>query len=115
MLTVTLSSLSRSNRRTSCFLFSAKGTRQWLSLIGTRMSEAATDTTIAVLFSSGLDSAVLVAHAARENTGSRIQPIYVSAGLAWEAEERAMAGRLLQSPPYTAAAILPLVSLTVDM
>lgn len=71
--------------------------------------------TIAVLFSAGLDSAVLLAHAAHENAGSRVQPIYVSAGLAWEAEERAMAGRLLSSPPYTSSAILPLVALAVDM
>ncbi len=71
--------------------------------------------TIAVLFSAGLDSAVLLAHAAHDNPGSSVQPIYVSAGLAWEAEERAMAARLLKAPPYTASAILPLVSLSVDM
>lgn len=69
---------------------------------------------IAVLFSSGLDSAVLLAHAARENAGS-VQPIYVNAGLAWEAEERAMAVRLLNASPFTSPEILPLVSLTVDM
>ena len=72
-------------------------------------------TTIAVLFSAGLDSAVLLAHAARENATRDVQPIYVSAGLAWEAEERAMAERLLQSPLYASPQILPLVSLTVDM
>jgi 7-cyano-7-deazaguanine synthase len=44
---------------------------------------------IAVLFSAGLDSAVLLAQALREG-GSDVQPIYVSAGLAWEGEERAM-------------------------
>ena len=71
--------------------------------------------TIAVLFSAGLDSAVLLAQAAHEHANSDVQPIYVSAGLAWEAEERAMAERLLQSPPYTSPQILPLVSLTVDM
>lgn len=70
--------------------------------------------TIAVLFSAGLDSAVLLAHAARENPGSRIQPIYVNTGLAWEAEERAMAERLLASGAY-GDALLPLVSLSVDM
>ena len=48
---------------------------------------------VAVLFSAGLDSAVLLAHAAREHPS--VQPIYVSAGLAWEAEERAMSERLL--------------------
>jgi 7-cyano-7-deazaguanine synthase len=67
----------------------------------------------AVLFSAGLDSAVLLAQAAQQ--GGEVQPIYVSAGLAWEGEERAMAARLLSAPPYAAARILPLVSLTVDM
>ena len=38
----------------------------------------------AVLFSGGLDSAVLVAHAAQQGA---VQPIYVSAGLAWESAE----------------------------
>ena len=68
---------------------------------------------VAVLFSAGLDSAVLLAQAAQH--GATVQPIYVSAGLAWEGEERAMAARLLSAPPYTAAEILPLVTLTVDM
>jgi 7-cyano-7-deazaguanine synthase len=71
--------------------------------------------TIAVLFSSGLDSAVLLAYAASENTGSHVQPIYVSAGLAWEAEERDMAERLLKSPSYHVRDILPLLTLTLDM
>ena len=79
-----------------------------------RSTEPRTDTR-AVLFSSGLDSAVLLAHAAHEQPGSPVQPIYVSAGLAWEAEERAMAARLLQAAQYAAPAILPLVSLSVDM
>jgi len=69
--------------------------------------------TVAVLFSAGLDSAVLLANAARERL--TVQPIYVSAGLAWEPEERAMAARLLSAPPYTTAVIRPLVSLTFDM
>lgn len=69
--------------------------------------------TIAVLFSAGLDSAVLVAHAA-DQAGALVQPIYVRAGLAWEAEELAMAGRLLGSEAY-GPRVLPLVSLGVDM
>jgi 7-cyano-7-deazaguanine synthase len=69
---------------------------------------------IAVLFSSGLDSAVLLAYAAHENPAATIQPIYVSAGLAWEAEEQAMAGRLLNSGAYSSS-VVQLVSLTVDM
>jgi 7-cyano-7-deazaguanine synthase len=68
---------------------------------------------VAVLFSAGLDSAVLVAHAAQQR--ATVQPIYVSAGLAWEGEERAMAERLLSAPPYATAEICPLVSLTVEM
>ena len=71
--------------------------------------------TIAVLFSAGLDSAVLLAHALRENGGGAVQPVYVSAGLAWEAEERAAAQRLLKSAPYNSPQILPLVALTLDM
>lgn len=69
---------------------------------------------IAVLFSAGLDSAVLLAHAAHESPDAVIQPIYVSTGLAWEREERAMAERYLTALASTAA-IQPLASLTVDM
>jgi 7-cyano-7-deazaguanine synthase len=65
---------------------------------------------VAVLLSGGLDSAVLVAHAARTAV---VQPIYVSAGLAWEREERALVERLLKSPPY-ASGVLPIAALTVD-
>lgn len=69
---------------------------------------------VAVLFSAGLDSAVLLAYAAREYSQSPVQPIYVSAGLAWESEERAAASRLLDSGAYPAS-VRPLVSLSVDM
>jgi 7-cyano-7-deazaguanine synthase len=65
----------------------------------------------AVLFSSGLDSAVLLAHAAQQGV---VQPIYVSVGLAWEAEELAMAARLLD-PPGLAGKVLPIVTLHRDM
>jgi 7-cyano-7-deazaguanine synthase len=51
----------------------------------------------AVLFSAGLDSAVL---AAREAVDGPVHPIYVSTGLAWEAQEIAAVERLLQSPVY---------------
>jgi 7-cyano-7-deazaguanine synthase len=60
----------------------------------------------AVLFSAGLDSAVLAASEAR---GGRVQPIYVSAGLAWEREELAAAERLLRHPVF--APLLPLAIL----
>jgi 7-cyano-7-deazaguanine synthase len=64
----------------------------------------------AVLFSSGLDSAVLLAQAAR---AARAVPIYVSVGLAWENDEIAIATRLLATPPFRNAA--PLVPLRFDM
>ena len=65
----------------------------------------------AVLFSAGLDSAVMLAQAAAIG---RAYPIYVRAGLAWEAEESAAAARLLASPPF-AGSVEPVVTLTVDM
>jgi 7-cyano-7-deazaguanine synthase len=65
----------------------------------------------AVLFSAGLDSAVLLALAASRG---HVQPIYVSAGLAWERHERASAARLLAAPPFNES-VAPLVTLTVDM
>jgi 7-cyano-7-deazaguanine synthase len=68
----------------------------------------------AVLFSAGLDSAVLLAQAVRQSPAATIQPIYVSTGLAWEHEERATADRYLSAASGTAS-IQPLVSLTVDM
>ena len=51
----------------------------------------------AVLLSAGLDSAVLAASEARTST---VHPIYVSTGLAWEAEELAALERLLATDPY---------------
>ena len=65
----------------------------------------------AVLFSAGLDSAVLLAQAATE---CRPRPIYVRAGLAWEHEEWTAAVRLLAAPPL-AGSVDDLVTLTVDM
>lgn len=61
----------------------------------------------AVLFSSGLDSAVLGAAEAR---ASVVHPLYISTGLAWEREERAAVGRLLASPVF--AGLQPLAGLT---
>jgi 7-cyano-7-deazaguanine synthase len=68
---------------------------------------------IAVLFSAGLDSAVLLAQAAARDVAA-VQPIYVSAGLAWEGEELAAAKRLLDSGVY-GSRVLPLAALSVDM
>jgi 7-cyano-7-deazaguanine synthase len=66
----------------------------------------------AVLFSAGLDSAVLAADALAR--GGRVRPIYVAVGFAWEAEERAMAARLLARPPF-AGRIDPIAALSFDM
>lgn len=61
----------------------------------------------AVLFSGGLDSAVLLFSEAR--TGP-VAPLYVRSGLAWEPAEQAIAERLLASA-RRAAPIRPLVPL----
>ena len=65
----------------------------------------------AVLFSGGLDSAVLLADALA--SGNAV-PIYVGVGFAWEAEERAMSARLFARPPF-AGKIGRLVDLQFDM
>jgi 7-cyano-7-deazaguanine synthase len=69
----------------------------------------------AVLFSGGLDSAVLLADAlgAGAPPGS-VHAIYVSVGFAWEPEERGMAARLFACPPF-AGVVGPLVELQFDM
>jgi 7-cyano-7-deazaguanine synthase len=66
---------------------------------------------IAVLCSSGLDSAVLLADAAQSGTAV---PIYVSVGFAWESEEQRMLERLLAAPPFSGR-IAPAVLLQFDM
>ena len=70
-----------------------------------------------MLFSGGLDSAVLVAEAAASTAASpgqardtRVVPIYISVGFAWEREERAMIARLLSHAPFTGQ-----VDATVDL
>jgi 7-cyano-7-deazaguanine synthase len=60
----------------------------------------------AVLFSGGLDSAVLLAVEARRGP---VHPLFVSVGLAWEADERRAAAALLRAPAFDGAA--PLVPL----
>jgi 7-cyano-7-deazaguanine synthase len=65
----------------------------------------------AVLFSGGLDSAVLAAEAARS---APVCAVYVGVGFAWEAEERAMAARLFARPPF-AGVVEPPVHLQFDM
>src|SRR2546428_8991777 len=65
----------------------------------------------AVLLSGGLDSAMLVAD---EATRDEMQPIYVSAGLAWEPADGAIVAGVLATPPFSRR-VRPLVSLGVDM
>jgi 7-cyano-7-deazaguanine synthase len=66
----------------------------------------------AVLLSAGLDSAVLAASEAR---GGRVQPVYISTGLAWERGELAALERLLEVPPFTTnVAPLARLSFAVD-
>ena len=66
----------------------------------------------AVLFSAGLDSAVLLMQEARRH--GTAQPIYVRSGLAWEEDEQEMAERFLAQVPENAG-VLPLAVLDVDM
>jgi 7-cyano-7-deazaguanine synthase len=66
----------------------------------------------AVLFSGGLDSAVLLALERRDR--DPVWPIYVRAGLAWEHAELRAAERVLTAPPF-AGRVEPLTTLSVDM
>jgi 7-cyano-7-deazaguanine synthase len=67
-----------------------------------------------VLLSGGLDSAVL---AAQEAQTHRVYPVYVAAGLAWEAGEQRMIAELLAQPPFTNSPnrVLPLARLEFNM
>lgn len=70
----------------------------------------------AVLFSGGLDSAVLLAQALADARAGRRGPavaLYVRVGFAWEDEERRMAARLLAAAPF-AGAVDP-IELSFDM
>ena len=64
----------------------------------------------AVLLSGGLDSAVLLAE---EAAARPVQPIYVSAGLAWEPAERAAVNAFLDA--LARPGIAPLAAVAVDM
>ncbi|MBA3638187.1 MAG: 7-cyano-7-deazaguanine synthase [Acidobacteria bacterium] len=65
-----------------------------------------------VLFSAGLDSAVLLVQTAQRY--GRAQPVYVRSGLAWEIDEQAYAQRFLAALP-PASGVGDLVVLNVDM
>jgi 7-cyano-7-deazaguanine synthase len=64
----------------------------------------------AVLLSAGLDSAVLAAAEARRGA---VQPIYVSAGLAWEPHELAALEHLLATAPFARVAPVARLDFTV--
>lgn len=68
--------------------------------------------TSGVLFSGGLDSAVLLALALRDD--GPVQPIHVRSGLAWEGAEARAIARLLAVAPF-AGRTAPLVTLAVDL
>jgi 7-cyano-7-deazaguanine synthase len=70
-----------------------------------------TDSILTVLFSAGLDSAVLLAYAANRHHGGAVQPLYVSSGLAWEQDERAMGERFIAS----LSGVRPMAAISVDM
>ena len=61
----------------------------------------------AVLFSAGLDSAVLAAAEARNG---RVHPIYVTCGLAWETQELEAVDSLLDTPAFDG--VSPIARLT---
>lgn len=63
-----------------------------------------------VLVSSGLDSAVLLAHEAGQYDA---RPVYVRSGLAWESAELEMLARLITSPVYSG--LKPLVVVDLPM
>ena len=67
--------------------------------------------TTLVLLSGGLDSAVLAAHEAQT---SRVLPVYVCVGLAWEAAELTMIARLLHAPVF-AGRVEPLIQVECTM
>src|SRR5690349_18873133 len=65
-----------------------------------------------VLFSGGLDSAVLLALEA--STFTNVQPVHVRAGMAWEPSENLAIERLLAAEPFRGR-VQPVRTLNVDM
>ena len=65
-----------------------------------------------VLFSGGLDSAVLLA--LERKAHAPVKPLHVRSGLAWEDAERRAIDRLLASPAF-ATGVEPLATISVDM
>ncbi len=69
-------------------------------------------TDAAVLFSGGLDSAVLLAQ--EITRADRVWPIHVRSGLAWEPAEAQTIAHVLAESPF-AGRVRPVTTLTVDM
>jgi len=67
--------------------------------------------TVAVLFSGGLDSSILLAHLLDQ--GRRVQPLYVACGLAWQQAEMRWANRYLQA--IASPDLKPLVVLSMPL
>jgi 7-cyano-7-deazaguanine synthase len=81
-----------------------------------REAADASANTSSVLFSGGLDSAVLLADVAAAARAARRGPVlalYISVGFAWEEEERRVASTLLATAPF--AGMGELVELAFDM
>lgn len=75
-------------------------------------NHARTTRASAVLFSGGLDSAVLLAIERREHDDA--WPVHVRSGLAWEEAEARAIERLLAAPPF-AGRVQPVTTLSADM
>jgi 7-cyano-7-deazaguanine synthase len=69
------------------------------------------NSTVAVLFSGGLDSSILLAHLLAD--GQCVQPLYVSCGLIWQREELRRAGRFLDA--MATPRLKPLVALSMPL
>ena len=66
----------------------------------------------AVLFSGGLDSAVLLA--SERQAADRVWPVHVRSGFAWEDDEARVIADLVARPPFVNR-VEPVTTLTVDM
>ncbi|MBI3836553.1 MAG: 7-cyano-7-deazaguanine synthase [Planctomycetia bacterium] len=75
------------------------------------MTSAAFDSNLAVLFSGGLDSSILVSHLIAQN--HRVRPLYVDSQLVWQREELHWARRVLQA--IDAPGLEPLVVIKLPL
>jgi 7-cyano-7-deazaguanine synthase len=70
-----------------------------------------TQSTVAVLFSGGLDSSILLSHLLEQ--GRRVQPVYVNSQLFWQKTELTWARRLVQA--LRQPNLAPLVELSLPL